>query len=260
MSIIMSMLNKIKLHPSCYFFLLAAILTGNFFTVTFCSLLLLVHECGHLFTAMFLKWSTDKIEFYPFGGIAKLEAAINRPLKEELLVLCMGPIAQILCFEVLQNFNFSASHWQIISAMHHQILAFNLLPILPLDGGRILQCLLCYFVSYYHSFLIMYAISFGLLFIFCILFLKFATLSLLLVMVVLVFRLQNEYKKTNYYLEKFLLERYLYQPTFKKKKIVRSPLQFKRDYQHVLHINHHYLLEKEYLYQKYHFGEIKLKS
>lgn len=249
MSIINNMWNKIEIHPTCYFFLFVAILTGNFIIVVLSSILLLGHECGHFFMAMYFGWPTDKIVFYPFGGIAKFKADINSPLKQELLVLLMGPIIQCIIFYLFRYINLPIQHYQLLTNIHYQILLFNLLPIYPLDGGRILQCFSCYFISYYRSFQFIYYVSYTV--IICLFLMIHPSLQLLLIGSILFIRMILEQKKTKYYQEKFLLERYLHVYPFKKKKIVTSDKNFKRDYQHIVYQNKKYLYEKEYLYKKY---------
>ena len=128
---------------------------------------------------------------------------------------------------------------------------FNLLPIYPLDGGRLLHCFICYFTSYNLSFKIIYFLSYFLLLIILLIFIYNPSLNLLIVFVLLLIKLIKEQKLTNYYKEKFFLERYLYNYKFKKSKIVSDVNKFKRDYHHLLKINKKYFLEEEYLKNKY---------
>ncbi len=251
MLIIKTILNKVQLHVSCYFFLLLAIVTGNFITVLLSSLLLLGHECGHFFTALLLKWPTEKIVFYPFGGISKFQADINRPLWEELWVLLMGPLSQCFLFWVFHQLPLTEAHLALLRQIHYSVLTFNLLPIYPLDGGRILQCFICYFLSYKMSFRLIYFLSYSfvvlLLFFFC----QHPSLNVFLILFLLIVKLYQERKKLHYYCEKFLLERYLHCYRFKKSKIVKNEEQFMRDYQHLVRLGKSYQQEHEYLRKRY---------
>lgn len=245
------MSNKIKIHPTCYFFLLISIMTGNFISILLCSILLIGHECGHFFTALLLGWNTENITFYPFGGISKFYADINRPIKEELLVLIMGPITQCLLFSILKLIPFMDFYHDLLTLIHYNILIFNLLPIYPLDGGRILQCIACFLISYYYSFTFIYLCSYVLIIIFTIAVVKYPSFNLIIIIIMLISRLILEQKKIKFYLQKFFLERYLHTYHFKKRKIVSSDKEFKRDYSHVIKKNKNYMLEKEYLKEKY---------
>jgi len=247
------MSNKIKIHPTCYFFLFISIMTGNFISILLCMILLIGHECGHFFTAVILGWNTENITFYPFGGVSKFYADINRPLKEEIFVLIMGPIIQCLLFYLLKVIPLINSYYDLFTLIHYNILIFNLLPIYPLDGGRILQCVSCFLLSYYHSFIFIYLCSYSLMIIFITVLIKYPTINLMIVIIMLSTRLILEQKKIKFYLQKFFLERYLHTYHFKKKKIVSSEKGFKRDYSHLIKKDQKYILEKDYLNEKYKF-------
>ncbi len=251
MSVIKTILNKISIDKSCYIFIILALLSAHFQMLLIISFLLLIHECGHFFTALIFKWPTEKIVFYPFGGVSKFSHAINCSLKEEILVLLMGPIMQLIFYYFLTNVDIFTNYYSSITIINYSILIFNLLPIYPLDGGRLLHCFICYFTSYNLSFKIIYFISYLLLLIIILLFIYNPSINLLLIFIILIIKLLKEQKLTNYYKEKFLLERYLYKYNFKKSKIVTKENNFKRDYHHLLKIGQKYLLEEEYLKNKY---------
>ena len=59
-------------------------------------LFIIIHELGHFLCAIFLKVEVDKIYIYPFGGISKFHLSFNEAIWKEFLILCMGPIFQIL--------------------------------------------------------------------------------------------------------------------------------------------------------------------
>ena len=251
MLIIKNILSKIYIHPSCYFLIVLAFISGYFSLITMISILLLIHECGHFFTAYFLNWEVDRIVFYPYGGISKFNHEVNCPLKEELIVLLMGPVMELFGCFILKNITYFYNYQDIFKTINYSILLFNLLPIYPFDGGRIMRILICYLTSYQLSFKIIYFISFIFLSLITIFFFYNPTLNILLIIILLVIKLLTEKKNINYYLEKFILERYLHKYKFKKSKIVKKTKDFKRDYHHLIKINDKYFLEEEYLLKKY---------
>ena len=121
--------------------LLIIILTGNFNNFLLYFSIIFIHELGHLTMGLIFGWKIDNISFYPYGGVTKFNEDINRPLKEELLILLMGPLTQIIYYLIIINF-ISLRNINIFRYYHYSILIFNLLPIYPLDGGKILNIFL----------------------------------------------------------------------------------------------------------------------
>ncbi|WP_227936722.1 M50 family metallopeptidase [Alkalihalobacillus deserti] len=107
------------------------------FTIVF------IHEMGHAIAAHRFKWRIHKIELLPFGGVAEVEDVGNRPFHEELIVIVAGPLQHIwmmLLSYVLVHFSFWTSTDHHLFIWHNiMILCFNLIPVLPLDGGRLVQ-------------------------------------------------------------------------------------------------------------------------
>ena len=121
----------------------------EFFMVFF---IIIIHELGHLLMARYYKWDFDKIAIYPFGGCTKFDEKINRPMKEELLILLNGPFFQILLFIIIfllqKEGLITFRNYTIFKHYHYTLLFFNLLPIYPLDGGRILNIMINYILPY----------------------------------------------------------------------------------------------------------------
>jgi Zn-dependent protease len=104
---------------------------------------LLLHELGH-WSAMRLFGHRDaRIRFIPFLGAATLTTTQFRKLSHEMIVLLAGPVPGIvLGFVLLQVVDFARNPYAFASAITLiAINAVNLLPLHPLDGGRILHAL-----------------------------------------------------------------------------------------------------------------------
>lgn len=106
----------------------------NVFILFYISILL--HEMAHIVIALLLKVNVTEIFLMPVGVCAIYNEIIN-PYKE-ILISVAGPIISLIIAllskdEFIKNINFI-------------ILIINLLPIYPLDGGRLLKnfCVLKY--------------------------------------------------------------------------------------------------------------------
>ena len=230
-------LRHIYLDKLFLFFLLIIIFTGSFNNFFPYFSLLLIHEMGHAVTGIILGYQLDKIVLYPYGGITKFNLPLNIPLNKELFILLMGPLFQIIGYLFLKNI------YHNITLYHYSLLFFNLLPIYPLDGGKIFNILCGYFFNYLKSFYLTFFFSIIFIIIIIIYCIKFHNLNLLLMIIMMFTKLLKVYQKRYYYYHRFLLERYLYQYSFKKIKIIHNSKHFYRDRKHIIYFQK----EKDYL-------------
>lgn len=102
-----------------------------------------LHELGHIAALCFFKSQPDEIVFGIFGIRIQQNKYILSDFKQAIVVLC-GPLVNVVLFAVffLANLAFEGQILLMISAVNLIMGVFNLLPILPLDGGRILFYLL----------------------------------------------------------------------------------------------------------------------
>lgn len=215
-------------------------------------LLLLIHELGHFLSAYFLGIEIKKISIYPYGGIANFNIEFNESIFKEFIILIMGPIFQFIGFFILMNCSFFDNYTQVIKVYHYSILIFNLLPIYPLDGGKLLNLFLNLNFSFKRSLTISLYFSYFIILIMAIIFFPdLMKINILLIIILLLYKVFEEYKKRNYYFEKFLLERYLNNYNFKKLKEVKTVNDFKKEYKHIIKDNNNYYTEKEILRKKF---------
>lgn len=139
----------IDIHISKYLLLLVAILlvTGNSGDLPATILILTIHEMSHVLAARLLKLKVNEIELLPFGGAVRIQSIFELNPVHEILVSIAGPLSNILLlllyFGGMQVEGIAASlpgpEFVNINLM---LAGFNLLPALPLDGGRILRAIL----------------------------------------------------------------------------------------------------------------------
>lgn len=90
----------------------------------------LMHELAHVITALILKVDVIDITLLPIGVNAKYIEKISEI--KELIISLAGPLASFLFTMLLKNKTFKS--------INLCIGVFNLIPIYPMDGGRILKC------------------------------------------------------------------------------------------------------------------------
>jgi Zn-dependent protease len=110
----------------------------------------LLHEFGHALMARVFKIQTSDIVLYPFGGIASIQGSPS-PFAE-LLIAAAGPLVNVIIALALLLVSEMPQEPEAIiesNSLSARLLVaniflviFNLIPALPMDGGRILRAFL----------------------------------------------------------------------------------------------------------------------
>jgi Zn-dependent protease len=156
----------VKLHAT--FFLILVLYGWMYYTaggmahavagVAFVSLLffcVLLHEFGHALAARAFGIRTPDITLLPIGGVARLERMPTSPWQEFLIAIA-GPAVNVGIAIILLPFalgSFGTGDFESVDsaeggllgkllAVNIMLVAFNLIPAFPMDGGRILRSLL----------------------------------------------------------------------------------------------------------------------
>jgi len=143
------------------------------------SVVLLLHEFGHCLAARMVGGSSDEIVLWPFGGLTFPDTP-HRPSAKFITTLGGPMVTSVLC---------GASAWGFYAFTHERVpldplrpvlgwhgagfwcwwgfyvnyilLILNLLPIFPLDGGRVVQSVLWKVTDYHRSMLISTYVGMG---------------------------------------------------------------------------------------------------
>ncbi|MDO6656011.1 MULTISPECIES: M50 family metallopeptidase [Bacillaceae] len=222
------MVKMITIHPLFWMTIGLSILTGRFREMLLLFLVVLIHELGHAGAARFLGWRINEIVLLPFGGVAVVDEHGNRPLKEELIVILAGPLQHVWMMGVGATLHYMGiwnDMFDLFMLHNIMILLFNLLPIWPLDGGKLLFLLYSLrlpFKSAHKMMLYSSLFCFSLLIILTAILFPFH-LNLWMVIVFLSVSQFKEWKHHPYIYFRFLLERYSKSFNGKKQVVTIAP-------------------------------------
>jgi len=153
----------IRIHPLLWIVVTISALTGHLLELLVLFGVILIHELGHTAAASSLDWRMKEIRLLPFGGVLEVEESGNVPSWQEAIVVLAGPaqnalmiVIAMLCHHLGIWSEAWADYFIRVNAM---IGLFNLLPILPLDGGKLLQIVLASRLPYYQTLHAMFIIS-----------------------------------------------------------------------------------------------------
>ena len=158
--------SQLRLHATFFLLLLwigasvfstggtgAALASLAFILALFASVL--AHECGHILMARLLGVRTPDITLLPIGGMAPLQRVPEQP-RREISVALAGPAVNLAIWllltyalgaetrlAALENIDDPAQgFWARLAAANLFLVLFNLVPALPMDGGRVLRAAL----------------------------------------------------------------------------------------------------------------------
>ncbi|TGB04175.1 site-2 protease family protein [Halobacillus salinus] len=132
--------NTIHIHPLFFLLAISALLTGQIYPFIVLFSIVVIHECGHFYMAKYYGWRVSKIEIWLFGGAVVSDEHQSRPIKEQVQVTLAGPLQHVWIFGLLFFLEWAVGPHPLLStAVYYNgvILLFNLLPIWPLDGGKL---------------------------------------------------------------------------------------------------------------------------
>ncbi len=133
-------------HLPVYGYWIMGLLTALAFFVC-----IVLHELGHAVTARSLGMRINGITLFLFGGVSELGGE-PESAGTEFLMAVAGPAVSLLLavvFALLTWVGYDAGWWHpmvivlgYLALVNGLVLAFNLVPAFPLDGGRVLRSIL----------------------------------------------------------------------------------------------------------------------
>jgi len=138
--------TRLRIHALTLLFPLVATALGAGQEVLALTVALAVHEGAHILAARALGIPITQLQLMPFGGAIVMENPYALPAGRLLLTAAAGPAGNLLALLA----SAALAHWGWLSpgtalafsGANLLLMLFNLLPALPLDGGRILYAAL----------------------------------------------------------------------------------------------------------------------
>ena len=242
---------KLEFHYTFIIIALGFVLTGYFSNIIVFTSIIIIHELGHFLIAKLLGLNPVKIIIYPFGGITNLNTLINTPIKKELLVAISGFLFQAIYYFIIVILYKEGIIREYIfnefAKYHYNILMFNMLPIYPLDGAKIINLFLSYYIPYKKTLYLNIIISIitGII-IACYNYHNFNYTDLFIAGILVTSTIKYS-QNIKYYFNRFLLERYLYNIKYNKLKNITKISHMYRDKRHIIKEKDAYLTEKQLL-------------
>lgn len=140
---------KFRFHPLFLALGVASACFGALPVYLICVLTALLHECGHIFYAGRLGFKCEKISLMPYGASAVCDTDGIRA-RDEIFLALAGPLVNalvcVLCAGLWWFFPVTYAYTDTVFSANTAMLAVNLLPAYPLDGGRAVSCLFSLFL------------------------------------------------------------------------------------------------------------------
>ncbi len=143
---------RFRIDLKIFIFLIIFYITKQIQIYAVIMIFAIIHEIGHLLAGLLVGMKPEKIEIMPFGVSISFKINVqdyNRKIKKgnilelkKIIVAAAGPITNFIIILITYNLNIEIVKSLIIIYTNFLIMIFNLLPIYPLDGGRILKGIL----------------------------------------------------------------------------------------------------------------------
>lgn len=166
---------SLKLDLKIFLFLLLFLITSQFEIYIIVMIFAIVHELGHLVAGLALGYKVEEIKLTPMGLRLQFKVKSkeynekikngNRLNVKKAIIAIAGPITNLIIFIVLMllqklDFTFTNTYiYQIIIYSNILIAIFNMLPIYPMDGGRVIYEILKIIIGYKKAYKITYILS-----------------------------------------------------------------------------------------------------
>lgn len=144
--------NKVKVSYFLILVIFLSFLSGLFKDIIALFLVIIIHELGHVIISLVYGWNIKRIDITVCGGFITYDEEIDKPFKEEFLIAISGFLFQLILCVLLSVLNkmgfFSDKLLFMIQKYNLSVFLFNVLPVYPLDGSKVLNVFFNMFLPY----------------------------------------------------------------------------------------------------------------
>jgi len=209
--------KKINISYTLLLLLFISLLSGLFREILSFIFVLIIHEIGHIISSFYYGWNIDSIKFGACGGYITYDQPFEKPYKEEFIIAISGFIMQAVLF-IAVSFLYKMhiidpKLTYLITKYNVSIFLFNIIPVIPLDGSKVLLILLNKLFPHKKSLYVLTSISTIVCILMIILIINLNVKIEYSYIIISIFIIKNTYK---YYMLipyiqfRFLFERYMY--------------------------------------------------
>ncbi|MBR3614008.1 MAG: hypothetical protein IKL55_02390 [Clostridia bacterium] len=196
---------KIEINLKMIFALIFIFMFNNINTYLIFLFFILIHELAHLLIGICIGGIPNKMTLSLFGASIEFYSYGKNKIIGKLLFFSIGPITNFIIGIMCNEFMKESEMKNLIVITNFAIGSFNMIPILPLDGGKILKEILILLFGFENSNKISMFVSKSILIIaslsYSILILKIHNIVILFLLIYLWYLYYIEEKKYTLYLK-----------------------------------------------------------
>lgn len=141
----------IHINPFFVLMLLVYASVGLLPETLFALWIVILHELAHVVVAGGLGWRVKRLELLPFGGVVEFDKVFCETPGSEIAIALAGPIHNLifagLVFALLRREILPPGFGKFVFELNLAMGLFNLLPAIPLDGGRVTRAVLSHSIG-----------------------------------------------------------------------------------------------------------------